>query len=1103
MNKLKPILSAGLIFAGALFPFTTTVPAAGALDAGWQNPPNEARLRAYWWWLNGNVTKASITHDLEQMKAKGFGGAVIFDAGGATQEGNAPVPHGPTFFSPEWRELYKHTLREADRLGLEISLNIQSGWNLGGPANVVSQEDAGKKYVWAEARVAGGAPVATKLPLPKIRDNYYHDTAVVAYRLKAAAQNNFSVTASSSQPDHPANLATDGETGTFWVSGGTKTGEGPTRQKPEWLQFAFAQPMAVSELKITGRAGHGPRAGEVQISTDGQKFETVKAFSVTAGNTATVNWPVVTAASVRVVFLSAFDGASVASPRNVQVAELQLTGVPLKNSANRAPLQNWKQKALQESLMPFSAPESSALFAEIPATPGEQDANVTDVLDLTKNLSADGMLRWDAPAGDWQIFRFGYTIGDHSYVSTSSDGWGGYSIDCYSATAFQNYWNKIVEPLILDAGPLAGKSLKYLHTDSWEIELANWTPTLRAEFQQRHGYDLTSWLPVLAGRIVNSRAESDRFLFDYRQTLGDLAIDNHYRLFSANAHKHGIGIHPESGGPHAVPIDAQRCLGWDDAPMSEFWAWSWQHRIGDANRFFVKQPASAAHTYGHKFVFAEGFTTIGPNWQEKIWDNLKPAFDKALCEGLNVLVWHAFVNSPAETGIPGQQYFAGTHLNPKVTWWEKSAPFFSYIDRSQFLLQQGHFAADVLFYYGDHVPNFTQFKRTDPAHCQPGYDYDVITAEALLERASVQDGKIILPDGINYRVLVLPERNQISLKVLKKIAELVQAGATVIGPQPTRAETLENFADADAEVKKIADEMWSGKTGKGRVIAGKTAREVLLADGVLPDCEITAGGGGDFDFIHRTTTAEEIYFVANRTNFSASATVAFRVNGKAPELWNAVTGERKFAGAYEEKGGRIFVPLDFGPCGSWFVIFREPAMAHPPTAKSNSPELAPVQEIAGAWTVHFDPKWGGPETAQFDSLVSWPTRPEPGIKFYSGTAVYEKTFDWKAESGKRKAEIFFDLGNVREIAEVKVNGQSCGTVWCPPWRVDVSAALRPGENKLQVEVVNFWPNRLIGDAGLPKEQRLTQTNIRKLTAKTPLEPAGLLGPVQLLEVRQP
>jgi len=940
-----------IIFAGLLATATLIgSPAfAASLDDGWQNPPNDAKLRVYHWWLNGNVTSNAITRDLEQMQAKGIGGALIVDADGSSQDGNAEAPHGPDFFSPAWRALYKHALHEANRLGLEMTLNIQSGWNLGGPS--VTKDDAAKKYVWSETKISGGTNLEIALPEPKSRENYYRDTFIIAYKIK--------------------------------------------------------------------------------------------------------------------------------------------------KDAPSVPLKNWKQKALQESLLPFSAPSSALLFEEVSATPGEQDADAADVVDLTKNVS-NGILKWAAPSGDWQILRFGYTIGDHAYVSTASEHGGGFAIDVYSATAFENYWNKIVEPLVADAGPLAGSTLKYLYTDSWEIELANWTPAFPAEFKKRHSYDLTPWLPVLAGKIISSRAESDRFLFDYRQTLGDLAIDNHYKLFSEKARAHGMGIHCESGGPHAVPIDAQRCLGWDDAPMSEFWAWSWTHRIGDENRLFVKQPASAAHTYGHKIVCAEGFTSIGPNWQEKIQDNLKPTFDKALCSGLNRLVWHAFVCSPDETGIPGQQYFAGTHLNPKVTWWEKSTPFFSYIDRCQFLLQQGNFVADVLYYYGDHVPNFSQLKKSDPAKIQPGYDYDVITAEALIDRASVRDGKIILPDGMSYRVLVLPDRDQISLPILKKISDLVNAGATVIGPKPTRAETLQSFSEQDAAVQKIAGDLWGWKNLKGRVITEKTAREVLLADGILPDCEIQATSG-DFDFIHRAGEDAEIYFVANRATNAAAAVCTFRVSGKAPEFWNPVTGECKFADAYEEKDGRTVLPLEFSPCGSWFVIFRKPLSVHPAIAKLNAPELKTVQEISGPWTVHFDPKWGGPKSAQFDSLASWPTRPEPGIKFYSGTAAYEKSFTLEDSKLKtQNSRLILDLGNVRELAEIKVNGKRCGIVWCPPWRVDVTDALKVGKNELQIEVVNFWPNRLIGDASLPKEERFTQTNIRKLTAKTPLETAGLLGPVRLL-----
>jgi len=934
-----------------------TLAAAGpALDEGWTNPPGSARVRAYWWWLNGNVTKASITRDLEGMKAQGFGGAVLIDAGGASQEGNDPVPHGPTFFTPAWRELYRHALTEAARLGLEMDLNIQSGWNLGGPG--VTADDAAKKYVWSEALVTGGAPVDLALPVPPHRENYYRDTIVVAYPLRTA----------------------------------------------------------------------GPET-------------------------------------------------------------------------NHPPIKNWAQKALQKELLPFSAPDSAPLFEEFPATPGEADTRAGDVVDLTGRLDAAGVLHWNAPAGRWRILRFGDTVGDHSYVSTASDGWQGFALDVCDAGAFQRYWEAVVEPLLKDAGPLAGKTLKYLHTDSWEVEPLSWTPTLPAEFQRRRGYDLRPFLPVLTGRIVNSRDESDRFLHDYRQTIGDLTIDNHYRLFRDLAHKHNIGIHPESGGPHGVPIDAQRDLGWDDAPMSEFWGWSWTHRIGDENRFFIKQPASAAHTYGHPLVFGEGFTTIGPHWQETLWDNLKPAFDQALCEGLNMMVWHAFVCSPDATGMPGQQYFAGTHLNPKVTWWSRSAPFFSYLDRNQWMMQQGRFVADVAYYYGDHVPNFTQLKRSDPAHVLPGYDYDVITAEALIERAQARNGRIYLPDGMNYRLLVLPDRKLLSMPVLEKIKALVSDGATVIGPQPVRVETLANYPAADAALAVLAADVWA-HPGAGRVIAGKTAREVLLADGVPPDCQFNDGApDANFDYIHRQSDAADIYLVTSRTNVPVSATVTFRVAGKAPELWNAVTGAHSFAASYNETNGRTVVPLDFTPCGSWLVVFRAPAAGHPATASANQSVFKPVQSLAGPWRVKFDPRWGGPENAVFDELVSWTQRPEPGIKFYSGTATYENAFDWPATAGNSDAppRVWLDLGRVRELAEVRVNGQACGIVWSPPFRVDITGALKPGRNSLAVDVVNFWPNRIIGDAALPADQRLTRTNIRKLTATTPLIASGLFGPVQLLE----
>jgi hypothetical protein len=967
---------------------SATLLAGDALESGWSHPPRDARLRAYWWWLNGCVTPEAITRDLEAMKAQGFGGALICDADGSSQDGNDRAPHGPTFLSAPWRELYRHALREADRLGLEMSLNIQSGWNLGGPT--ITADDAGKKLVWSETRAEGPGKIEQSLPVPSHRDGYYRDAYVVAYPIRTREEQpglSARTSAHSQQSGHPVELLADGDSATFWVSAGAQSGNGPSRERPTWVQIEFDQPIRVDRLRILPRPGYGPRECEFQVGDNGGYFRCVTNFTVNDKEPTEIDFATVRGSLFRLQIFSAFDPRFPQTPRNVQIAELSLSGPDgVWPDAGRRPLRNWQQKAGHKSLH-FSAPDTRALLEQDPAQPGEEDTLPADVIDLTDLLDADGVLRWAVPPGVWQVLRLGYTISDRAHVSTSSEGWTGYSLDVLDAGAFQRYWDAVVEPLITDAGPLAGRTLRYLHTDSWEIEPLNWTPTIGGEFKERRGYDPLPWLPALTGRIVESRDASNRFLHDFRKTLGDLVLDNHYRLFRDDAHRHGLLIHPESGGPHAVPIDAQRCLGFNDVPMSEFWAWSWRHRIGDDNRFFVKQPATAAHTYGRRFVAAEGFTTIGPHWQETLWDNLKPSFDKACCEGLNLLFWHEFVCSPAEQGMPGIQYFAGTHLNPNVTWWAKSAPFFDYINRCQFMLQQGLFVADVCYYYGDHVPNFAQHKRTDPAHVLPGYDYDVITEEALLTRASVQDGRIVLPDGMSYRVLVLRDHHAISLPVLRKVKQLVEAGATVVGPKPTQAMSL---PDSDAEVKQIADALWD----HGRIITDKTARGVLLAAEVKPDFEFSGGDTEtDLDYIHRRDGQTEIYFVANRSNRTESVTCVFRTGDKAPELWNPVDGSQRLASAYSEADGRTSLPLEFAPCGSWFVVFRKPAAQYPPTAQSNVTQYSTRLELDGPWQVAFDPNWGGPAAVEFTELVSWPQRDEPGIKFYSGTGVYRKTFD--------------------------------------------------------------------------------------------------------------
>jgi hypothetical protein len=654
----------------------------------------------------------------------------------------------------------------------------------------------------------------------------------------------------------------------------------------------------------------------------------------------------------------------------------------------------------------------------------------------------------------------------------------------------------------------------------------NWTDTLPEEFKKRCGYDLTPWLPAIAGQVVGSLETSERFLHDFRKTVAALAADNHYGTFLKNAHRNSILVRAESGGPHGCGIDAQHCLGILDVPMSEYWAASWFHRgIGEAARFFVKQPASAAHTYGKKIVSAEGFTTVGPHWQETLWDNLKPSFDHAICEGLNQHVWSIVTCSPKEMGLPGQEFFSGTKFNPNSTWWNSSNEFLAYLNRCQWMQRQGLFVADVLYYYGDFAPNFAGMRSTNPAKLPPGYDYDVATEYVILNRLSVKDGRMTLPDGMSYAALVLPPHPCMSLPVLRKLDELAKDGGTIIGPRPTSSSGLKEWQAGDAEAKELIARLWGGP------IRCATAADWLKQTRLVPD--VSVPDKTKLDWIHRRADGAEIYFVANPGKEPIRVLAVFRVAGKVPELWDPVTGAIRDLPEYRgTDDGRTEVPLAFEAFGSMFVVFRESSQKSPAAGQKNFVEMKPVMELTGAWEVQFDPQWFYPDNGSggklvFETLEDWTKRPEEAVRYFSGTAVYRKNFDLPA-AGKAFA---LSLGKVLEMARVKLNGRDLGVVWCPPWRVEIPAGLlKENNNQMEIEVVNFWPNRLIGDGKLPAEQRRTKTNITafyapkaiganprhspgflcerllgtmpkecsEITHYTTLHPSGLLGPVRLM-----
>jgi len=998
------------------------------LESSFRTPPPESRLRCYWWWLNSMATKASITRDLEEMKVKGYGGASIVDAGSSNYQVALKTAAGPVFMSPGWMELYSHAVKEAQRLGIELSVNVQSGWNPGAPS--ITPEFAMKKIVFSETIVKGGGWVETELPQPDSKI-LYRDILVQAIPRPAF--------------DSP-------------VKDSAIT---------RWAKKSFNQPM--------GWQGIYP---------------------------------------------------------------------------------------LHELREGFDHPVKVAVIKQ------EQ------VVDLTGRYDGK-LLRWEAPAGDWIVLRYGYTC-TGAKTSTNSDGWEGLSMDHLSPDAFQLFTNTVIQPLI-NVAKSAGNSVKFLQTDSWEMGVVNWTANFPAEFKRLRGYALEPYLPVLAGRVVESQEVSNRFLHDFRKTVGDCVKENHYQLFYNLAHKHGMGIHPESGGPHSAPVDALSVMAISDFPQGEFWAMSNTHRITDAARLAVKQSACVAHTNGKRLVSAEGPTSIGPQW-ERAPRELKSNLDRIFCSGVNRIVWHTFTSSPKEFGLPGNEYFAGTHLNPNVTWWNQAGDFISYLNRCSFMLQQGLFVADVLYYYGDDVPNFV-FLREEYPELNFGYDWDKCSKDVIMNRLAVQEGQIHLPDGMRYRVMVLPPDQTIDVAVLRKLEKLVADGMTLVGPKPLKATGLTNYPASDAEVIEIAGRLW-GKTdgksvvenrfGKGRVIWGRNINEVLAEMQVIPDFSFKGNHPRTaIDYIHRTTAEQEIYFVANRFSrmefndftYRYQTTLPdryeqtecrFRVNGMVPEIWDPVTGDTREIVVYREENGYTVIPLHFEPDGSKFIIFRRAAQPrHITEIRKDDRPLFPAfgfetksfpylelkkknretvaefyvpgvyefiwsdgktsrvkfteplseKELSPEWTLNFDPAWGPDRPIAVKELKSWIKFDEPGIKYFSGTAKYTNTF----QVGKRKKnqKMILDLGNVLEMASIRINGHQMPVWWSAPFRFDITDYLKTGNNLLEVEVVNMWPNRLIGDGKLPENQRKTRTNVVKFNgpdADQYLRESGLLGPVKLMMV---
>lgn len=803
--------------------------------------------------------------------------------------------------------------------------------------------------------------------------------------------------------------------------------------------------------------------------------------------------------------------------------------------------------------LPEKAKQPTTTLAVI-AVPAAMDViNPEQAIWLDDHLDANDKLTWSAPKGDWKIFHFVSTATGQQLMCPSPNS-RGLMVDHLSAAAARSHFDHFMDAIIGDREDLG--SLKTLFLDSYEVKTpVDWTPEFTGTFQKTYGYDPLPWLPVLTGMTVGNEDLSDRFRHDYGKMVSDLTIGNHYTLARSMANEKGLQLLAEAGHGGYAKLDTLKALGAVDVPMGEYW----NHR----KNWCVKEASSAANLYGKTLVNAEAMT----GWQH--WQDgpemYKRLTDIAFCAGLNQITFHTFAHQPPGAGLPGYAYHAGEHFNVNLTWWPQARPLLDTLSRSCHMLQQGRQVVDVIAYYGDGAPNLVPARRITPTieprwtedkclHCGrdhpvdlstlgQGHDYDYLNEEILVDKMQVCDGRLTLPNGMEYRLLVIPDRETISLTVLEKIGRLVSEGATVVGPKPLRSNSMENYPENDLQVRELADEIWDdcdGETvrsrpyGQGKVFWNVPLDKILRAMEVAPDFTVEGieNSGRKIDFVHRTTGDEEIYFVCNTSEETLSFTGEFRVGDTyTPHIWNPEDGSAAPCLLHESFPSLTRIPMTLAPSESRFVVFSpRPAGKRPAhvtaleyrSAEGSTRDIAnadvvsvadggvamqikqnglysvatsdgakgsilieqipPARALEGPWMLKFEPDRGAPTEAEMETLTDWTQHSDPSIRYFSGTATYHRNFTVGQATMARIARghrVRLNLGEVHEIAVVTLNGKKIATLWKPPYSVDVSGHLKAEENTLSIAVTNVWNNRIVGDLQNDNDTEITRTNLRE------------------------
>ncbi len=1078
--------------------------------------PHAAKPRVWWHWMKGNITKDGIRKDLLWMHRSGVGGFQNFDAAILTPQ---IVEKPLNYMTPEWKDAFRFTAKLADSLGLEMAIAGSPGWSeSGGPW--VAAKDGMKKIVWSEVRVPGDKPFSGVLPKPpgvtgvfqnltykpnlgaapgEIPPQYYQDISVVAYRLPTAdiplKELNPKVT--SSADSFTLAQLTDADLAT------TKLLPRDSVKGYAWILFEFERLQTIKAITIVGGEirnlfgiSDPSEDRSLEVSDDGVNFRRVTFVPVGGVAQQTMTIPATTSKYFRLTFKN--------PPASTNFAALVSgTGQPPKPPPGTNIAEIVLHPVTRINRFEEKAGYASAYDLNQNPTPATNDVVVeTDVIDLAGKMNSDGSLNWTPPTGGtWKIVRFGYSLTGKQNHPASPEATG-LEVDKLNRRAIKDYFEYYLDQYKDATGGLMGKrGLQYMITDSYEAGQNNWTDGMAEEFQRRRGYNLIPWMPVLTGTVVKSAGESDKFLWDFRKTIAEMVAENHYDQLTDILAKYGMKRYTESHENGRVFIvdgmDVKRKAA---VPMSAMWtAGGSPINMAQAD---IRESASVAHIYGQNLVAAESLTAAG--WGGTAWSyhpgNLKPRADLELANGLNRFVIHTSVHQPLDDKIPGFSLGPfGQWFTRHETWAGQAKVWIDYLARSSFMLQQGKFVADIVYYYGEDNNITGLFGRNLP-NIPEGYNYDFINPDALINLLTVKDGKLVTPSGMSYRVLHLDSNaRQMSLPVLRKIEQLVKAGATISGIKPTSSPSR---TDDDMEFQRLVNEVWNAQHSssiKGKVYTGVTILDVLNDLKIQPDFQYSKPQDSTrLMYVHRKLTDGDIYWVNNRTSTNQNVQVTFRVIGKTPQIWYPDTGKTELA-SYNISGGLTTVSLNLTPNDAVFVVFKMPATKTSVTLPVK--EEREVMIIEGPWTVAFQHNRAAPATATFDNLISYTVNSDPGIKYFSGTATYTKIINLPASTFSKGVQTWIDLGDVKNLAEVMVNGKSSGIVWKQPFRVDVSKALKPGENKLEIKVTNLWVNRLIGDAQPGVTEKATFTSFPLHRADSKLLPSGLLGPVKILTVK--